>query len=284
MSDRIDVKTKAAAEKALKAGKSIRITAGRFTLALVDLGVNIEVCPSADIQISLTDCGDYSSPAELWGSSSAELWGSSSAVLRGSSRAVLRGSSSAVLRESSSAVLRESSSAEAYGYSMVQARGPKVSLTASDQVAVNLWGGAKAKGGRQQIVTLASPKDWCDYYGVRVEDGCAIVYKGVREGYRSSHGVVYAPGTIPSDPVFSNAGECERGGGLNFSPTPRHTHDFESNPAHYLECRVRLEDMIVRFDGTYPQKVQAKECAVPVVEVNVDGEPIVSAPAEQVAS
>ena len=64
----------------------------------------------------------------------------------------------------------------------------------------------------------------------------------------------------------------------------RHTHEFERSPAHYLECRVRLEDMIVRFDGARPQKIQAKECAVPVVEVNVDCEPIVSAPAEQVAS
>ena len=103
----IEVKTKSAAEKAVTAGKAVRIVGGAFTLSFTGLPVNIEVLPSADVKITLTDCGNLSSRAVLRGSSSAELCGSSRAELWGSSSAELWGSSRAVLRESSSAELRD---------------------------------------------------------------------------------------------------------------------------------------------------------------------------------
>jgi hypothetical protein len=34
--------------------------------------------------------------------------------------------------------------------------------------------------------------------------------------------------------------------------------------------------MIVHFDGLYPHKVQAKGVAAPLVEVDVDGNPVVT--------
>ena len=269
--ERIDVKTKAAAEKAVKAGKPIRIIGGAFTLSFTGIPVNIEVTPAADIAIVLTDCGDSSSRAELWGSSRAELWGSSSAVLWGSSSAVLWGSSSAALWGSSSAVLWGSSSAEAFGYSFLDVR-TRGKVTAAPTVNVNLWNGATCEGGRQQIVRLTTARDWCEYYGARIEGDVAVVYKGVRADFISNHGGVYTPGTMPEDTAWNGKkGECAPGCGLNFSPTPRHTHEFEPSPAHYLECRVLLDEMVVHFDGRYPQKCTARRVCAPLIECDVDG-------------
>ncbi|HMO76755.1 MAG TPA: hypothetical protein PKD48_15570, partial [Sphingopyxis sp.] len=218
-----------------------------------------------------------------WESSRVVAWESSRVVARESSSVVAWESSRVVARESSRVVAWESSRVEAWessrvvarGLSMLQVKSARCKIEASDMVAVNLWNGASAKGGRQFEVKLSTPQDWCDYYGVRTEDGMAIVYKGVKENYRSHHGGDYTPGTMPEDLQWNGRkGECERGCGLNFSPTPRHTHEFEREPKHYLECRIALDEMVVHFDGQYPQKVTARRVAAPLVEVDVDGNPV----------
>ena len=68
--------------------------------------------------------------------------------------------------------------------------------------------------------------------------------------------------------------ECSRGGGLNFSPTPYHTRQFVTNPDHYLECRVKLDELVIHWDGTYPEKVCARRVVAPLVEVDIDGNPV----------
>ena len=246
--ERVEVKTKAAAEKAIKAGKPVRIVGGKFALAIAGLtGVDIQIAATAQIDVELTNVAAVVSQEDMW-TSSVVAWGSSSVVAR--------------------------------GYSTLQVHKPGVSAKASATVFVNLWHGATCDGGRQQEVSLATPLDWCEFYGARVEDGCAIVYKAVGEGYMSERGggVCYAPGTMPSDPEWDGRKrECSRGGGLNFSPTPRHTHRFVPNPKHYLECRIRLDDdFAVHFDGQYPDKCCHRAVAAPLVEVevDVDGNPI----------
>ncbi|WP_287461189.1 hypothetical protein, partial [Sphingomonas sp.] len=215
------------------------------------------------------------SRVEARGSSSVEARGYSSVVARESSRVVARGYSSVVAWESSSVVAWGSSRVEAWGYSMLQARGRYVTAKAAATVCVNLWEDAKCDGGRQQVIEMTTPQNWCDYYGVRVEDGCAIVYKAVGEGYVSHWGVAYKPGTMPTDGKWDGRKrECSAGGGLNFSPTVDHTHEFVNAPKHYLECRIRLDDMVVHFGGSYPQKCCAREVVAPLIEVDRDGKPI----------
>ncbi|EQB06207.1 hypothetical protein [Sphingobium baderi] len=77
--DRIEVKTKAAAEKAIKEGKPIHIVGGKFALALVGLG-DIDIHVSADVSISLTDTrgvlvakADSSPRIVTWGTSSPSI-------------------------------------------------------------------------------------------------------------------------------------------------------------------------------------------------------------------
>lgn len=64
-----------------------------------------------------------------------------------------------------------------------------------------------------------NPVEWCAFYGAAVKDGVAIVYKGVRDDYRSGRGFLYAPGTTQEAPDWDGrVREC--GGGLHFSPHP----------------------------------------------------------------
>ncbi len=275
---RIEVKTKAEAEKAIAEGKAIRIIAGAFVLSVATGHADIAVAPGVSARVEAWE----SARVEAWESASVVAWESASVVARGSARVVAWGSASVVARESASVeawesasvVARESASVVAWGYCFIDHRSA-IAAKASPTVLVNLWNGATCDGGRQQVVALSTPQDWCEYYGARIDGGEAVVYKAVGEGYRSYHGVTYEPGTMPEDPAWNGKGvECAKGGGLNFSPTPRHTHEFVTSPAHYLECRIALDDMVVHFDGSFPQKCCAPRVVAPLVEVDIDGNPI----------
>ena len=161
---------------------------------------------------------------------------------------------------------------EAWGYAQLSAKGA-VTGTAAATVAVCVEGAAKINGGHQTVVRRSTPEEWCAYYGVSVTDGVALVYKGVLDTWRSPHGADYTPGTVPVA-LDWDGGRRECGAGLHFSPTPRMTHAFISEPAHYLACPIRLEDIAVHADGAYPEKIKARGCCAPVYEVDEDGEPV----------
>lgn len=171
---------------------------------------------------------------------------------------VLRGSSSAELRESSSAVLWESSRA-----------------TASRFVAVQIHGSnCRVDGGVQiQIPDITTAKLWCEWHGVPINCGVAILYKGVGDTYLSPRGGDYTPGTIPTAPDW-DGGKAECGGGLHFSPRPSATRRYASSATKYVACPVRVKDIVVHFPADYPDKVKAPGCCAPVYEVGIDGKPL----------
>lgn len=232
MTDRVEVKTKAAAEKAIKAGLAINIIAGKFTLFLVDVNVSIWVSGTSAPRI--------------------------------------------VTRETSAP------SIDANGYSSVFTRGDRLTGKGSANTIFRIQGTARIEGGNQFIIKLEASRDWCEYYGARIEGDNAVVYKAVGDDYMSAHGVRYAPGSMPEDKAWNGKrGECERGCGLNFSPTPRATHRFVPEPKHYLECRIALADMVVHFNGQYPEKCTAPRVVAPLIECDVDGNRVEMAETER---
>jgi hypothetical protein len=132
---------------------------------------------------------------------------------------------------------------------------------------------ARVTGGKQTRIVIKTAKDWCDFYGVRVARGFALLYKGVNDDYRSPHGMSYAPGTKPVAPDWDK-GKEECGGGLHFSPTPAMTREFHTEAVRFLGCWVALKDIAVHPDGSYPNKCKARAIAKPCFEVDQDGEPI----------
>ncbi|UOF77773.1 hypothetical protein [Caudoviricetes sp.] len=230
-----------------------------------------------------------SSSVEAWGSSSVVAWESSSVEARESSSVVARESSSVVACGSSRVVARGSSSVEAWGSSRVEAR-ESSRVEARGFVGVNLWGKATAKlaekchafvhsknakvdGGTQTAAILETPEDWCEYNGVEVKDGIAIVYKALHEDFSSNHdrSFFYLPNTTPVANKFDK-NECSYG--LHFCASPKIARGFLVDAKKFMACPVKVSEMLVFFEGLYPEKCKVPRLAAPCWEVDEDGNAI----------
>jgi len=163
---------------------------------------------------------------------------------------------------------------EAFDSSQLSVRGA-VTGTATPDVAVLIDGPATITGGQQTRVRCATVEQWCAYYGRAIVDGVVVLFKAVGDDYHTlgDYRFAYLPGTIPTAPDW-DGGAAECGGGLHFSPRPRAALAFARQATRFIACPVRVTDIAVHPDGTYPEKVKAKGCCAPVYEVDEDGEPI----------
>ena len=281
MKQKIEVRSQAELDACVKAENFAICVSGKFVLTGKMFAV-LRGSSSAVLRGSSSAVLRGSSSAELWESSSAVLLGSSSAVLRESSSAVLLGSSSAVLWGSSSAELRESSSAVLWGSSSAVASGnaflrifSALKITATAHVVILLHGKAKTITGGKKIKAHKpkTPLAWCKHRGVNSNNGVAVLYKAVNDDYKSPHGTSYAPGSVPVANDW-DGGKAECGGGLHFSPSPAAARNFHFEAKRYVACSVALKDIAVHPDGDYPEKIKAKGCCGPCVEVDKKGNPI----------
>jgi hypothetical protein len=164
---------------------------------------------------------------------------------------------------------------EAWAYAQVSLFGKRIKATASANVAVLLHAGATAEGGHQITVKLDTPAEWCEYYGVELKDGVAILYKALNGDFTSPYGASYAPGTVPLAPDW-DGGARECGGGLHFSSSPMMAMSFHESAVKFAGCPVALSDIVVHPEGQFPEKVKARGCCGPCFEVDGTGKPIVA--------
>ncbi|HHW50227.1 MAG TPA: hypothetical protein GX406_01945, partial [Pseudoclavibacter sp.] len=165
------------------------------------------------------------SSAELWGNSSAVLGGNSSAVLRENSSAVLWGNSRAVLWGNSSAVLWGNSSAELWGNSSAVLRENSRAVTAK-YTAVWVYSDRATFTGSGHLIDmtkldLSDAATWCDYHGVKIARGKAVVYKAVDAQLNAGHRHTltrYPLGGKVAATDWNPQPEC--GGGLHFAASP----------------------------------------------------------------
>lgn len=211
------------------------------------------------------EAGDASAPALLcWDESRPRLRG------HGTSRPRIRASGGGQLRVEA---LEESRPVvEAAGFVQLSLLGHGIVARTTATVALLIDGGAVAEGGRAIPVRRSTPQEWCDYYGVPVADGIAILYKAIDDGFVSPYGGDYRPGSVPEAPDW-DGGMAERGGGLHFAPTPAVARSFHDEASRFVGCPVALADMIVHADATAPKKIKASRCCGPVFEVDEDGVP-----------
>ncbi|GMW02615.1 MAG: hypothetical protein AMXMBFR84_37510 [Candidatus Hydrogenedentota bacterium] len=133
--------------------------------------------------------------------------------------------------------------------------------------------GAKITGGKKTRVKITTPSEWCLYYGVKVKNGMALLYKALDDNFMSPHGMSYAPGTTPVAPDW-DGGKRECGLGLHFSPRPAMAREFNDAATKYCGCWVKLTDMAIHPNGDSPQKCKARAVAKSCFEVDEDGEPM----------
>jgi hypothetical protein len=206
---------------------------------------------------------------------------------------VARENSSVVAWDNSSVEAWDNSSVEAWGNSSVEAWGNSsvvawgltfirwfscLKIKASLQVIIAKVGDAKGKQSGGRVLPCKLPQtanEWCEFYGVEVTEGIAILFKAVDDDYSTSYArqrnIFYAPGNMPTAPDW-DGGKQECGGGLHFSPALQMALSFNSNAKKFVACPVKLEDIVVHPNGQYPEKVKAKGCCAPVWEVNRKGE------------
>ena len=115
-----------------------------------------------------------------------------------------------------------------------------------------------------------TPADWCDYYGVTVTRGQALLYKAVDDDYSTSHarpaGIFYTAGAKVVAPDWDTVPEC--GNGLHCSPRPFLARDYNAIATRYVQVRCKVADMVVIGD-----KVKVPALTV-VGECDIDGDPV----------
>jgi hypothetical protein len=159
----------------------------------------------------------------------------------------------------------------AWGYVQLSVFG-HVTAKVTAKVAVLIEGiGAKITGGKKTIIKKSTAKEWCDYYGLPIKKGVVVLFKALDDNYKSGHGFLYKPGTVPIAPDW-DGGKEECGGGLHFSPHPIMTQEFMPKAKRYMACPVKLSDIVVHPNGSYPQKIKSKGCCGPIWEVDLYGE------------
>ena len=270
----IEIKTQAELDQQIEKGESdFRfVVAGSFQ---IKIGLWIKVSVSAELSHLIS--------IEAWESSRVEARESSSVVARESSRVVARESSSVVARESSSVVAwgsssvvaRESSSVVAQGFVSLVAFGGTLKLSAKCHAFIRSTK-AKVTGGIKTNAIIKTPREWCDFYGVEVKNGFALLYKSVFPDFFNAQNrtVQYLPGSMPEANDW-DGGKQECGCGLHFSPCVSMALEFHNEPnAKYVGCWVALKDMAVHPDGSMPQKCKARRVAKPIFEVDRDGKPV----------
>jgi hypothetical protein len=152
-------------------------------------------------------------------------------------------------------------------------------LRASKYVAVtNTSNRTSITGGVLiNIPKNSTPELWCDFYGIDISEGVAIIYKAVNNKYGSNRttnqypgGFLYTPGTTPFAPDW-DGGIKECGGGLHGSPRPFMALKFHTEATKFIACPVLLSDISVHPHGDYPEKVKFRGCCAPCYEVDIDG-------------
>ena len=256
----IEIKTQAQLDKAISADATdVRfVKKGEFNITCKNwLRVHVE----AALQYEVKLVAGGSSHVEAWESSHVEAWESSHVEAWGSSHVVAR----------------ESSHVVASGYVSISIFGKNiVKMTAKCHAFIHN-AAAEITGGKTTKAILKTPADWCEYYGVPVIKGVATVYKSVKGDYSNPYNgtVKYIPGTMPEAKDW-DGGKAECGGGLHFSPCISMALEFhKGDDAKYLACQIKLSEMAVHFDGSYPNKCKAKRVIAPLIEVDRNGNPIV---------
>ncbi|MDP9326139.1 MAG: hypothetical protein M3O87_06350 [Candidatus Dormibacteraeota bacterium] len=183
---------------------------------------------------------------------------------------------------SSHVVAWESSHVRAFGAAQVLAR-HAATVIATAFVAVTVLGAdVTVTGG-----IIIRPPDidtgpaWCEFYGVEVKAGVAVLFKAVDKNWQGPHhqvaGLSYEPGHKPKAPDWDD-GQAECGGGLHFSPTAAAAAGWFDGWAHIVACPVKVEEIAAHGHGAqYPAKVKAPRVCGAIYEVDATGKRVAPA-------
>ena len=231
----------------------------------------IEVTTQAQLDKALKSLKPGEYVACLGGSKSSPL------VVQGSSRVEARESSHVVAQGSSHVVAQGSSHVEAWGSSHVVAWGSS-HVEASKYVSVHKQPSHRGKINGGVIIDVPdvfamSAAEWCDYYGVTVSRGFALLYKALDNDLSTPHArrrnLVYTVGAKVTAPDWDS--RQEYGNGLHACPSPAIALPYNPEATRFVQVKAKLAELVILGD-----KVKCSSLRV-VAEVDRYGEPIAKA-------
>jgi hypothetical protein len=214
--------------------------------------------------------------ASVWASGSVTVWASGSVTVRASGSASVWAYDSVTVRASGSASVWASGSASVWasGSASVRAYGSasvwaydSVTVRASAFVAVHIHGDTpRVDGGVQiRVPHLTDAAAWCNYHDIPGDGETVVLFKAVRDDWRSAHGTSYASGAAPVADDWEPSRSC--GGGLHLVARPWEGCRYDSEASRFVACRVRLDEVVV-IDVEKVKVPRVLEC----FEVDIDGE------------
>ena len=137
------------------------------------------------------------------------------------------------------------------------------SVVAGAYVAVHLHSQHVTLSGGVAIdltkLDLTDPATWCEFHGVTVQGGNAILYKAVDKDWCAGHAhklTMYEPGTTVTAPDWIDSGNC--GNGLHICPTPMQARDHYPSAARFVEVSVPVVSL---------RPIDESKCKAPTVVV-----------------
>jgi hypothetical protein len=205
---------------------------------------------------------------------SATVHAYDSATVRAYGSATVRAYGSATVSASGSATVSAYGSATVHAYdSATVSAYDSAAVHAGGTVAVHLHSKRVAVSGGVVIDVTSIDKhtssSWCEWQGVEVEDGTAIVYKAVTDELKSGQGFAYPIGETVIDPHWAPTDAC--GAGLHFGPSPAHAERYHDEATRFLACRIRLDEAVgISGSAGDTAKIKARSCDV-LYEVDIHG-------------
>jgi hypothetical protein len=132
-----------------------------------------------------------------------------------------------------------------------------------DSATIHAYGGTVIDASRYVAIHLHDPRTWCEYHGVPVSDGVALVVKCVDGDLMAGQNhkpTMYPIGGTVSATDWDAGNHC--GNGLHFSATTAQAFGcFQGDKrgsVRFLECSVDVGSMVVLSDD----KAKAPSCRV----------------------
>ena len=298
----IEVTTQAQLDKALEAlkpGDWIVCMGGDYWNPLrVDGNASVEAYGNASVRAygnaSVRAYGnafveaDGNASVRAYGNASVEADGNARVRAYGNARVRAYGNAfveaygNASVRADGNASVRAdgNASVEAYGNASVEADGNasvraygNASVEARKYVAIHKFptsSGKIAGGVIIEVPDLVDGAAWCDFHGVDVADGAAILFKALDEDFSTAHarerGIFYTLGAEVEAADWRPTPEC--GHGLHACARPWVALRYNRGAARYVQVRVQVADIVVIDD-----KVKVPALTV-VCECDLDGDPV----------
>ncbi|HEC82509.1 MAG TPA: hypothetical protein ENI53_01305 [Thermoplasmatales archaeon] len=205
------------------------------------------------------------SHVKAWDNSHVEALGNSHVKALGNSHVEAWDNSHVEAWDNSHVEALDNSHVEALDNSHVEAYDWSYVVVFSEYATIKKFGDAIV---RKQFNYPKNVKEWCKWYGIKINNGSVKLFKAVKEDYTDfySRTIKYELGKIVKCPDWDKNYPYECGHGLHLSATPSTAILFVPFGEKYrlLECEVKLEDIKVYTDDKpdYPYKVRCKQVKV----------------------